>query len=51
MRRMKICDICGKPFDKGIKIKGFRKRDELMCDKCENVVKLMILKFRRDKEA
>lgn len=49
-RPMKICDICGKPFRKGIRIKGFRKKSELMCEKCENVMKLMILRIRSGKE-
>lgn len=49
-RAEKICDVCGRPFEKGIKIFGFKKRNELMCDKCENVFKLMILKYRRAKE-
>jgi len=46
----RICDTCGQPFAKGIKIIGFRKKNELMCEKCENVMKLMILKHRRSKE-
>lgn len=49
-RKPKICDICGQPFYKGARIKGFRKRNELMCEKCENVMKLLILRVRRGKE-
>jgi hypothetical protein len=46
-KRTKICDICGQPFYKGIKIQGLGKKKEIACEKCENVMKLMILKYRR----
>lgn len=46
-RTTRICDTCGQPFYKGIKIFGIGKKKQIMCEKCENVMKLMILKYRR----
>lgn len=50
-QRYKTCDTCGQLFYRGIRIGGVGKRGQVMCEKCENVMKLMILKYRRKKEA
>lgn len=49
--RDRICDVCGCKIDKGIKLKGFRKKTQYMCEKCENTLKLTILQVRKKREA
>lgn len=53
--REKVCDICGMKFVRGLKIRALRNgiapwnKKIFICDKCENVIKLMVLKnLRRD---
>lgn len=48
--KVKVCDICGQTFYKGVKIPGIAKKTQIVCEKCENVMKLMILKYRRKNE-
>lgn len=51
--RKKICDICGMPFERGFQVKALHdginpwKKKLFICEKCENVIKLMVLKIRR----
>ena len=45
--REKICDICGNPFWRGIKVKGIRQKGLLICDKCEQTAKLLIVGRRK----
>ena len=55
MATTKICDICGCPFDRGLKLRALHngidpwKKRIFICDKCENVIKLMVLQHRRRK--
>jgi hypothetical protein len=48
-KREKVCDVCGYPSRKGIKMAGFGKKRQFVCEKCENAMKLMILQIRRRK--
>ena len=51
----KVCDICGLKFERGIQMKAIRKglapwqKRTYVCEKCENVLKLIVLKYRRNK--
>lgn len=48
-----ICDICGFEFNKGIQMKEIRaglipkKKNIYICEKCSNVMKMVILSYRR----
>lgn len=52
-KRRKICDICGTPFARGIQIRALHdgiapwQKKIFVCEKCENAIKLMVLKVRR----
>ena len=52
----KICDVCGCEFKRGLKIRALHrgidpwKKRIFVCEKCENVVKLMILQYRKRRE-
>lgn len=49
----KVCDVCGAQFVRGLSLKALHdginpwKKKIFICDKCENVIKLMILQHRR----
>ena len=51
----KICDICGEKFKGGLAVKAINekfhpwKKKILVCDKCEYVLKRLILAYRRKK--
>ena len=55
--REKICDVCGVKFIRGLEIKALHKgispwtKKIFICDKCENVMKLLILQHRKIDEA
>ena len=52
----KVCDICGCLFERGVSVKALHKginpwkRRIFVCEKCENVVKMMVLQYRKKKE-
>ncbi len=52
----KVCDICGVKFERGLQIKALHKginpwqKRIFICDKCENVIKLMVLQVRKKRE-
>ena len=56
MARESICDVCGCRFERGLKLKALHnginpwKKRIFVCDKCENVLKLMILQYRKKRE-
>ena len=56
MKKDRICDVCGCKFITGIKIKALKKgispwnKRIFVCEKCENVMKLMILHYRKKRE-
>ena len=49
----RACDVCGVKFVRGLQLKALHdginpwKKRIYICEKCENVIKLMILKIRR----
>ena len=51
----KVCDICGETFVKGLKVKDMRygtmpwNKKIYVCDKCEHVLKMLVLSHRRVK--
>lgn len=55
MKKEKICDICGAPFKRGISVRTILdgvapwKTKAYICEKCENVIKLMVLQYRKKK--
>lgn len=52
----RICDVCGVKFVRGLKIRALHKgispwtKRIFICEKCENVLKLLILKHRKTSE-
>ena len=52
-KRKRICDICGMPFQRGLQMKALHdgiapwQKKIFVCEKCENVIKLIVLKIRR----
>lgn len=52
----KVCDICGCKFVRGLSIKALHdgidpwNKKIFICEKCENVIKLMVLQYRKKKE-
>ena len=56
MRKNRVCDVCGVKFIRGLELKALHdgiapwKKRIYICDKCENVMKLMILQYRKRKE-
>lgn len=53
---IKVCDICGSPFKRGLCMhKYFNgiipwKKSIYVCEKCENVIKRMVLQYRKRRE-
>lgn len=53
MRKNRVCDVCGVKFIRGLELKALHdgiapwKKRIYICDKCENVMKLMILQQRK----
>lgn len=51
--RKRVCDVCGVMFVRGLEMKALHdgiqpwKKKIFVCEKCENVMKLMILQYRR----
>jgi len=51
--KKRVCDICGMKFERGLQMKALHdgiapwQKKIFVCDKCENVIKLMVLKIRR----
>lgn len=51
--KQRVCDICGMKFERGFQVKALHdginpwKKKLFICEKCENVIKLMVLKIRR----
>lgn len=48
------CDICRQEFKDGLKLKGIKKglpwkRSYYICDKCEYVLKRVVLSYRKTK--
>lgn len=52
----RICDICGCKFKRGLSLKALHdgiapwQKKIFICEKCENVIKLMVLQVRKKKE-
>ena len=55
MSKKKVCDICGAEFVRGVQVKALHdgiapwKKKLYVCEKCENVMKLLVLQHRRKK--
>ncbi len=53
MAKDRICDVCGTKFVRGLQLKALHdgiepwKKRIYICEKCENVMKLMILQQRK----
>ena len=53
MANDKVCDVCGVKFVRGLQLKALHdgiepwKKRIYICEKCENVMKLMILQQRK----
>ena len=53
MAKDKVCDVCGVKFVRGLQLKALHdgiepwKKRIYICEKCENVMKLMILQQRK----
>ncbi len=51
----RICDICGEEFKRGLSVKALHKginpwkRKIFVCDKCEYILKHLVLAYRRKK--
>ncbi len=52
----RVCDVCGVKFVRGLQLKALHdginpwKKRIYICEKCENVIKLMILQTRKKRE-
>ena len=46
-KKRKTCDLCGQKYELGCKLIGIGKNDICMCDKCEYVLKNVILGYRK----
>lgn len=53
MAKDRVCDVCGVKFVRGLQLKALHdgvepwKKRIYICEKCENVMKLMILQQRK----